>query len=236
MTFGSRCRRRRSRPIRSGSTQDVPMADYVDIGVFGDEVKGQKLGEPLLVRKVRITEPETTLDFVVDEGAAKGGHRSVQHAHRPHARGQPDGSPLSFGAALGFAHDGHDGGARAAAHRHLRPRLVQAAGGPHRVGVCAGGGVPRDPVLRAASAGSTPSGSTGPTCRIISLKSPSPRARSSWWGPGSAPSSSACSAAVAPASGWTRGGPSSARRRTACITEMRMYWHRWSGGRDTSKP
>ena len=56
-----------------GSTQDVPMADYVDIAVFGDEVKGQKLGEPLLVRKVRITEPETTLDFVVEKEPRKAG-------------------------------------------------------------------------------------------------------------------------------------------------------------------
>ena len=56
-----------------GGTQDVPMADYVDIGIFGDEVKGQKLGEPLLVQKVRITEPETTLNFVVDKEPRKAG-------------------------------------------------------------------------------------------------------------------------------------------------------------------
>ncbi len=56
-----------------GGTQDVPMVDYVDIGIFGDEVKGQKLGVPLLVQKVKITEPETTLDFVVDQEPRKAG-------------------------------------------------------------------------------------------------------------------------------------------------------------------
>src|SRR4030095_5941230 len=40
-----------------GATRDVPMADYVDVGIFGDRVPGQKLGEPLLVKKGRITRP-----------------------------------------------------------------------------------------------------------------------------------------------------------------------------------
>jgi aminopeptidase N len=56
-----------------GSTKDVPIADYVDVGVFGDRVPGQKLGEPLLVTKVRITQPVTVLDFVVPKEPKKAG-------------------------------------------------------------------------------------------------------------------------------------------------------------------
>ena len=46
-----------------GNTREVPMADYVDVGVFGERVAGQKLGEPLLVKKVHITQAVTTLDL-----------------------------------------------------------------------------------------------------------------------------------------------------------------------------
>ena len=56
-----------------GATREVPMADYVDIGIFGDRVPGQKLGEPLLVKKVRITQPVTTLDVVVPKEPKKAG-------------------------------------------------------------------------------------------------------------------------------------------------------------------
>ena len=34
-----------------GNTKEVPIADYVDVGVFGDRVPGQKLGELLLVKR-----------------------------------------------------------------------------------------------------------------------------------------------------------------------------------------
>lgn len=34
-----------------GNTKDVAIADYVDVGVFGDRVPGQKLGALLLVRR-----------------------------------------------------------------------------------------------------------------------------------------------------------------------------------------
>jgi ABC-2 type transport system permease protein len=56
-----------------GNTKNVPVADYVDVGVFGDRVPGQKLGEPLLVKKVKITQPVTTLDFVVSNEPKKAG-------------------------------------------------------------------------------------------------------------------------------------------------------------------
>jgi len=56
-----------------GNTREVPIADYVDVGIFGDRVPGQKLGEPLLVKKVRITEPVTVLDLVVAKEPKKAG-------------------------------------------------------------------------------------------------------------------------------------------------------------------
>ena len=56
-----------------GNTRDVPVADYIDVGVFGDRVPGQKLGEPLLVKKVRITQPVTVLDLVVPKEPKKAG-------------------------------------------------------------------------------------------------------------------------------------------------------------------
>jgi hypothetical protein len=56
-----------------GNTREVPVADYIDVGVFGDRVPGQKLGEPLLVKKVRITQPVTVLDLVVPKEPKKAG-------------------------------------------------------------------------------------------------------------------------------------------------------------------
>jgi ABC-2 type transport system permease protein len=56
-----------------GNTTEVPIADYVDIGVFGEHVAGQKLGERLLVRKVHLTQAVTTLDLVVDKMPLRAG-------------------------------------------------------------------------------------------------------------------------------------------------------------------
>ena len=56
-----------------GNAREVPMADYVDVGVFGEHVAGQKLGAPLLVKKVRITQPVTSLDLDRAEEPFKAG-------------------------------------------------------------------------------------------------------------------------------------------------------------------
>jgi len=56
-----------------GNTRDVPVADYMDVGIFGDHVAGQKLGEPLLVKKVHITQNVTALDFVVAKEPKRAG-------------------------------------------------------------------------------------------------------------------------------------------------------------------
>ena len=56
-----------------GNTKEVPMADYVDVGVFGEHVAGQKLGAPLLVKKIRITQAVTVVDLVVPKEPRRAG-------------------------------------------------------------------------------------------------------------------------------------------------------------------
>jgi aminopeptidase N len=56
-----------------GNTRDVPVGDYMDVGIFGDRVPGQKLGEPLLVKKVHITQAVTSMDFVVPKEPKRAG-------------------------------------------------------------------------------------------------------------------------------------------------------------------
>lgn len=56
-----------------GAMREVPVADYIDVGVFGAHIAGQKLGEPLLVKKVHITQNVTTLDLVVPKEPLKAG-------------------------------------------------------------------------------------------------------------------------------------------------------------------
>lgn len=57
----------------AGNTASVPVNDYIDVGIFGDHISGQKLGAPLMVKKVRITQPVTVLDFVVVKEPHKAG-------------------------------------------------------------------------------------------------------------------------------------------------------------------
>ena len=56
-----------------GGQREIAMGDYVDVGVFGEPSKGNKLGRPLALEKVRITQPETTLELVVRERPRKAG-------------------------------------------------------------------------------------------------------------------------------------------------------------------
>jgi aminopeptidase N len=56
-----------------GNMTEVPINDYVDVGIFGAHIAGQKLGARLLVQKVHITQPVTTLDFVVDSLPTQAG-------------------------------------------------------------------------------------------------------------------------------------------------------------------
>ena len=45
----------------------------MDVGVFGDRVPGQKLGELLMAKKVKITQAVTVLDIVVPKEPKKAG-------------------------------------------------------------------------------------------------------------------------------------------------------------------
>jgi hypothetical protein len=56
-----------------GTETEIPVADYIDVGVFGAPEKGNVLGKPLAVRKVHVTQPTMSVDFVVSELPRKAG-------------------------------------------------------------------------------------------------------------------------------------------------------------------
>ncbi len=56
-----------------GTESEIPINDYIDVGVFGAREKGNKLGKPLAVRKVHVTNPSMSVDFVVPERPVKAG-------------------------------------------------------------------------------------------------------------------------------------------------------------------
>ena len=60
-----------------GNEKPVAMADYIDLGIFGpDKSQGEAWdvrGKLLFLKKVKLTKPETTLHFVVNEKPAKAG-------------------------------------------------------------------------------------------------------------------------------------------------------------------
>jgi ABC-2 type transport system permease protein len=56
-----------------GNQTEIPVADYIDVGVFGAPEPGNKLGKPLAVRKVHVTANEMSADFVVSERPLKAG-------------------------------------------------------------------------------------------------------------------------------------------------------------------
>ncbi len=64
---------RKVRADSIGNEQEIPLADYIDIGVFGEREQGNALGRPLYLRKHRITEPRTTVEIIVDEEPRKAG-------------------------------------------------------------------------------------------------------------------------------------------------------------------
>ncbi|MCC3157056.1 hypothetical protein LJ737_07390 [Hymenobacter sp. 15J16-1T3B] len=60
-----------------GNETSTPVADYVEVGVFGaDQSPGEAWdvrGKALVLRKIKLTQPETTLHFVVADKPAKAG-------------------------------------------------------------------------------------------------------------------------------------------------------------------
>jgi len=65
-----------SRKVRAdslGNETEVPLADYVDVGVFGEREPGNSLGRPLYLEKHRITGARTEIEIVVDEQPRRAG-------------------------------------------------------------------------------------------------------------------------------------------------------------------
>jgi ABC-type transport system involved in multi-copper enzyme maturation permease subunit len=56
-----------------GNQTEIPVADYIDVGVFGAPEPGNTLGKPLAVRKVHVTGDRMAVDFVVPERPFKAG-------------------------------------------------------------------------------------------------------------------------------------------------------------------
>lgn len=65
-----------SRKVRAdslGNETEVPLADYVDVGVFGEREPGNSLGKPLYLEKHRIAGAQTEIEVVVDEEPRRAG-------------------------------------------------------------------------------------------------------------------------------------------------------------------
>ena len=56
-----------------GKETPVVLQDYIDIGVFAEAAKGQKLGKPLAMRRVKVTRASNTYTFNVPERPANVG-------------------------------------------------------------------------------------------------------------------------------------------------------------------
>jgi ABC-2 type transport system permease protein len=57
---------RKLRADSVGAEHEIPVADWVDVGVFAVPEKGRKMGRPLYLQKRRITTPHAVFDLVVD--------------------------------------------------------------------------------------------------------------------------------------------------------------------------
>ena len=75
----------------TGAEQEIPVADYVTVGVFGDKAGADdQLGAPLYVGKHRIAAPSSTIEVVVDRAPARAGidpyHLLVDRNHKDNVR------------------------------------------------------------------------------------------------------------------------------------------------------
>jgi hypothetical protein len=64
---------RKVRADSLGNETEIPMADYIDVGVFGAPEPGNTLGTPLSVYKILVSEGESSVEIVVDERPFKAG-------------------------------------------------------------------------------------------------------------------------------------------------------------------
>jgi ABC-2 type transport system permease protein len=65
-----------ARKVRADSVGveiEVPLADYIDIGVFGEREPGNAMGRPLYLAKHRLSDAVTTLEIIVDEQPRRAG-------------------------------------------------------------------------------------------------------------------------------------------------------------------
>lgn len=94
-----------SRKVRAdslGNETDVPMSDYIDVGVFGPEEPGNELGRPLFVFKLHVTSDTTRIEIVVDEEPVKVGvdpyNKLIDRVPGDNVRDAPAPSAESHGA------------------------------------------------------------------------------------------------------------------------------------------
>jgi ABC-2 type transport system permease protein len=64
---------RKLRADSIGNETEVPLADHIEVGVFGEREPGNRLGRPLYLAKHRITEASTTIEVVVDGEPRRAG-------------------------------------------------------------------------------------------------------------------------------------------------------------------
>jgi ABC-type transport system involved in multi-copper enzyme maturation permease subunit len=64
---------RKFRADSLGAETEQPMADYVDVGVFGKAPAGARLGPPLAVRRVKVTSGAARYTFVVPSAPERAG-------------------------------------------------------------------------------------------------------------------------------------------------------------------
>jgi len=64
---------RKVRADSLGNETEIPMADYIDVGVFGPPEAGNTLGTPLSVYKILVSSGESSVEIVVDEQPFKAG-------------------------------------------------------------------------------------------------------------------------------------------------------------------
>jgi ABC-2 type transport system permease protein len=56
-----------------GKEKEVPLSDYVDIGIFSEPVSKKNLGKPLIMKRLKITAKENIFTFKTDEKPFQAG-------------------------------------------------------------------------------------------------------------------------------------------------------------------
>ena len=86
---------RKLRADGKGVETEVPLDDWIDVGIFGEgRAAAARDRRSLYLQKHHVTRPDVTVTALVDGPPAPGGDRSLQHPHRSdagrqRARGDP---------------------------------------------------------------------------------------------------------------------------------------------------